>query len=85
MAETLIRVRLLGTFRLRGGARYNAGETAAFPPEIAEQALAAGVAVLADASQEEEPAMAKPATKAPNGPPIHKQIKWAPRKGGRQS
>ena len=84
----LIRLRLLGPCRVRGGALYNAGEVAAFSPEIAEEFLRAGAAEVVELEEEteEDPEMAKkPANeKAIHQPPAHKQVKWAPNKGGRR-
>jgi len=89
MSDNLILLRLLGPCRVRGGALYNAGEVAAFTPEIAEEFLRAGAAevVESDTETEEDPEMEKkPANaKAIHQPPAHKQIKDAPNKGGRQS
>ena len=82
----VIRVRLLGRSVVRGGALYNAGEIAAFPPEIAEELVSVGAAEVVEPNEEnEEGDMAKkPAKpKAVTEPPVHKQIKWAPNKGGR--
>lgn len=85
MSDNLIRLRLLGPARVRGGALYNAGEVAAFAPEIAEEFLSAGIAEIVPSPEEEESEMAKkPANeKAIHQPPAHKQIKWSPNKGGR--
>ncbi len=87
MSDNLIRLRLLGPCRVRGGALYNAGEVAAFTPEIAEEFLRAGAAEvvkLEEVTEEESDMSKKPANeKAIHQPPAHKQIKWAPNKGGR--
>ena len=85
--SNVIRMRLLGRCVVRGGALYNKGEVAAFSPEVAEELFSAGVAEVVPSPEEEEPDMpAKPAnSKSLQGPPAHKQIKWAPmHKGGRR-
>lgn len=80
-----VRLRLLGRCAVRGGALYNQGEIAAFSPETAEELLAVGAAELVEPSEPEEPDMpAKPADKALQEPTAHKQIRWAPNKGGRR-
>ena len=88
MSDNLIRLRLLGPCRVRGGALYNAGEVAAFTPEIAEEFLRAGAAEVVELVEEteEDPEMTKkPANeKALQQPPAHKQIRYAPNKGGRR-
>jgi len=81
----VIRMRLLGRCVVRGGALYNKGEVAAFSPEMAEELVSAGVAEVVVPLEEEESEMSKPANgKALHQPPAHKQIKWAPNKGGRR-
>ena len=82
----LIRLRLLGPARVRGGALYNAGEVAAFSPDVAEQFLSAGIAEIVEQDEEENSEMSpRPANgKALHQPPAHKQIKEAPNKGGRR-
>ena len=58
---------------VRGGARYNPGERAAFEPAVAQQFLALGVARLADPP---------PEAKAPDTPAWDKMLKQAPEKKG---
>lgn len=84
--STTVRLRLLGRYAVRGGALYNQGEIAAFSPEIAEELLSIGAAELVEPSEQEEPDMpARPANnKALQEPTAHKQIRWAPNKGGRR-
>lgn len=61
----LVTIRLLQGCVVPNGACYNAGEEVGFPPDVAEDLVARGVA--------------RPA-KAPDGPPADKMVGGAPAK-----
>ena len=51
-----------------GGGQWNTGESAGFPPDVAQRLIARGAAVAA----------VSPTTKAPDRPGLDKQVKGAP-------
>lgn len=99
ITEQLVKVRLFRPFRYRGGARFNAGEVGAFPPDVVEQIVEAGSGVVVEDGpappsslipQVEVLVSSGPQAaeaKAPAAPPVDKQIKTAPqrKKPGRRS
>ena len=79
----MVKVVITAPCAMRGGARYNPGEHAAFEPAVAQQLLSLGVARLAELpkTEEERP---MPTAKALEGPLWDKMLKQAPvKKGGR--
>lgn len=82
-AEQETMVRLRSNLTVRGGARFNTGETISLDSAMAQRLLSTGLAELPpQPPSEKEPTM--PASKAPDRPPNDKMVHQAPwKKGGR--
>jgi len=82
-ADDLTTVRLRSNLTVRGGARFNSGETISLDSAMAQVLVDTGIAELSpQRTAEKEPTM--PASKAPDRPPNDKMVHQAPwRKGGR--